>query len=78
MVQMDLEGNKLDGDLNPSSDEPTHRVLYSADSEINGVVHTQTQSFVFDGRVALTLIILIADMLLKVINLKKERINGES
>jgi L-ribulose-5-phosphate 4-epimerase len=43
MVQMDLEGNKLDGDLNPSSDEPTHRVLYSADSEINGVVHTHSK-----------------------------------
>jgi len=30
----------------------------------------------FVDRVALTLIILIVDMLLKVINLKKEKING--
>ena len=42
MVQMDLEGNKLDGDLNPSSDEPTHRILYT-DKDINGVVHTHSK-----------------------------------
>ena len=28
MVVMDLEGNKVEGDLNPSSDTPTHLELY--------------------------------------------------
>jgi hypothetical protein len=39
------------------------------------LINIFTLSFV--DRVALTLIILIVDMLLKVINLKKEKINGE-
>jgi len=43
MVYMDLEGNKMDGELNPSSDEPTHRVLYTEASDINGVVHTHSK-----------------------------------
>src|SRR5690625_6747724 len=28
MVVVDLEGNKVEGDLNPSSDTPTHLELY--------------------------------------------------
>ena len=43
MVQMDLNGNKIDGELSPSSDEPTHRILYSEESEINGIVHTHSK-----------------------------------
>jgi len=29
MVVMDLEGNKIEGDYKPSSDTPTHVVLYN-------------------------------------------------
>lgn len=29
MVVVDLEGNVVEGDLNPSSDTPTHKVLYN-------------------------------------------------
>jgi len=43
MVQMDLDGNVLDGKLNPSSDEPTHRILYKQYKEINGIVHTHSK-----------------------------------
>ena len=42
MVVMDLEGNVLQGDLSPSSDAPTHLVLYRAFSHIGGVVHTHS------------------------------------
>lgn len=42
MVVMDLEGNKIEGDLNPSSDTPTHIELYKAYPEIGGVVHTHS------------------------------------
>ena len=42
MVVMDLEGNKIEGDLNPSSDTPTHIKLYKAYPEIGGVVHTHS------------------------------------
>lgn len=42
MVVMDLEGNKKEGKLNPSSDTPTHLELYKAFKEIGGVVHTHS------------------------------------
>ena len=40
MVIMDLEGNKVEGRYNPSSDTPTHLELYKAFPNIGGVVHT--------------------------------------
>lgn len=42
MVVVDLDGNVVDGDLNPSSDTPTHLALYRAWPEIGGVVHTHS------------------------------------
>lgn len=42
MVVMDLDGNKIEGDLNPSSDTPTHIELYKAYPQIGGVVHTHS------------------------------------
>ena len=42
MVITDLEGNVLEGVLNPSSDLPTHVELYRAFPEIKGVVHTHS------------------------------------
>ena len=40
MVVMDLNGNKVEGRYNPSSDTPTHLELYKAFPEIGGIVHT--------------------------------------
>ena len=42
MVVIDLDGNKVEGDYNPSSDTPTHLELYKAFPEIGGVVHTHS------------------------------------
>ena len=42
MVVVDLAGNKVEGDLNPSSDTPTHAVLYSRFPELGGIVHTHS------------------------------------
>jgi L-ribulose-5-phosphate 4-epimerase len=42
MVLIDLEGNKVDGALNPSSDTPTHCKLFLAFPSIGGVVHTHS------------------------------------
>ena len=42
MVVVDLDGKVVEGDLNPSSDTPTHIVLYKAFPEIGGVVHTHS------------------------------------
>lgn len=42
MVVMDLEGNKREGKLNPSSDTATHLELYRAYPQIGGVVHTHS------------------------------------
>lgn len=43
MVVVDLQtGKVVEGDLNPSSDTPTHLVLYRAFPNIGGVVHTHS------------------------------------
>ena len=42
MVVMDLQGNKIEGDMNPSSDTKTHMVLYNAFPQIGGIVHTHS------------------------------------
>ena len=42
MVVLDLDGNRVEGKLNPSSDTPTHLVLYKAFTEIGGIVHTHS------------------------------------
>lgn len=42
MVVMDLEGNRVEGTLRPSSDTPTHLELYKAFEKIGGIVHTHS------------------------------------
>ena len=43
MVVVDLAtGKVVEGDLNPSSDNPTHLVLYREFPEIGGIVHTHS------------------------------------
>ena len=43
MVVTDLEGKIVEGDLRPSSDLPTHLVLYKAFATIGGVAHTHSE-----------------------------------
>jgi L-ribulose-5-phosphate 4-epimerase len=43
LVVSDLNGKILEGKLRPSSDLPTHLVLYKAFSDIGGVVHTHSE-----------------------------------
>lgn len=42
MVVMDLEGNRVEGELLPSTDTATHLELYKAFPEIGGIVHTHS------------------------------------
>jgi L-ribulose-5-phosphate 4-epimerase len=42
MVLMDLDGNKVEGRYNPSSDTPTHLELYKAFADVGGIVHTHS------------------------------------
>ena len=42
MVVVDLEGNRVEGKLKPSSDTATHVELYKAFPNIGGVVHTHS------------------------------------
>ncbi|MCD8189569.1 MAG: class II aldolase/adducin family protein, partial [Clostridiales bacterium] len=42
LVVMDLQGNKVEGEMNPSSDTKTHLILYNAFPEIGGIVHTHS------------------------------------
>lgn len=42
MVVVDLDGNIVEGDLNPSSDLPTHLYLYNNFSQIGGITHTHS------------------------------------
>jgi L-ribulose-5-phosphate 4-epimerase len=43
LVVTDLHGKVVEGEMRPSSDLPTHIVLYNAFSEIGGVVHTHSE-----------------------------------
>ncbi len=43
LVVTDLLGNTVDGHLRPSSDLPTHLVLYNQFPEIGGVAHTHSE-----------------------------------
>lgn len=42
MVVVDLDGNVIEGELNPSSDTPTHVYLYRQFENIGGIVHTHS------------------------------------
>lgn len=43
MVVVDLDGNVIEGKWKPSSDTPTHLVLYKAFKNIGGIVHTHSR-----------------------------------
>jgi L-ribulose-5-phosphate 4-epimerase len=43
MVIVDLDGKIVDSKLKPSSDTPTHLVLYKVFKQIEGVVHTHSE-----------------------------------
>ncbi len=42
IVIIDLDGNVVEGRLRPSSDAPTHVVLYKAFPSVGGIVHTHS------------------------------------
>ena len=51
MVIVDVEGNVVEGRLRPSSDTPTHAVLYkefavNGGAKIGGIIHTQDRKSV--------------------------------
>ncbi len=43
MIVVDLDGNIVEGKKKPSSDTPTHLVLYRAFSDIGGIAHTHSR-----------------------------------
>lgn len=43
MIVVDIDGNKVEGKLNPSSDTPTHLELYRNFQNIGGIVHTHSR-----------------------------------
>lgn len=42
IVVVDLDGNVVQGERKPSTDTPTHLILYRAFEEIGGIVHTHS------------------------------------
>ncbi len=44
LVLVNLEGAIVEGDLRPSSDLPTHLVLYKSFSDIGGIAHTHSRA----------------------------------
>jgi L-ribulose-5-phosphate 4-epimerase len=42
LVLVDLDGNVVSGERRPSTDTPTHLLLYRAFAEIGGIVHTHS------------------------------------
>lgn len=43
MVVVDLDGQVVEGNLNPSSDTPTHAFLYRHWAQLGGIVHTHSK-----------------------------------
>lgn len=43
MVVVDINGQRVEGDLSPSSDTASHCVIYRQRPEVNGVVHTHSR-----------------------------------
>jgi len=43
IVILDLTGRKVEGDLNPSSDTPTHLEIYLNFIDVGGIVHTHSE-----------------------------------
>lgn len=43
MVVVDMDGRVMEGQLNPSSDLPTHLALYKAFENIGGITHTHSK-----------------------------------
>lgn len=43
LVVLDLDGNKVEGKLNPSSDTATHLIIYKNFKDVGGVVHTHSR-----------------------------------
>lgn len=53
MVVMDLEGNKVEGSLKPSTEWPMHLLIYQERPDINAIVHTHSPyatSFAVTGK----------------------------
>src|SRR6266850_1338821 len=44
LVVVDLQGNVVEGSLRPSSDLPTHLILYNAFRSLGGVAHTHSRA----------------------------------
>lgn len=42
VVLVDLDGRKVEGDMNPSSDTMTHAILYRSLPGLRGIVHTHS------------------------------------
>lgn len=42
MVVVDLDGKIVEGKMKPSSDTPTHLILYKAFQQVGGIVHTHS------------------------------------
>ncbi len=42
MVIVDLDGNRIEGDLKPSSDTASHLYIYRHRPDVNGIVHTHS------------------------------------
>lgn len=43
LVVVDLDGNQVEGKLKPSSDTPTHLVIYRNFNQVGGVAHTHSR-----------------------------------
>ena len=43
MVVMNMKGDVVEGKLKPSSDTPTHLILYKSFLNIGGIVHTHSE-----------------------------------
>ena len=68
LIIVDLEGNKVEGKLNPSLETPMHTAIYRVRPDVNGVVHSHAPTATAFGIAGIEIIPLQVEMFTHVPN----------
>jgi len=63
IIIMDLQGNKLEGKYNPSSEKALHNEIYKTKPNINAVIHTHSRYAIAFSTVAMELPVICLELL---------------
>ncbi len=72
LIVVDLDGNRVEGELAPSIETPLHTAIYRVRSDVQGVVHTHAPFSTAFGIAGTEIIPLQVEMFLYILFLKRE------